>query len=79
VAFFLVSNFVSWLTQALPYGYSLDGLINCYAAAIPFFRGTLLGDVGFTAALFSAHAALARAYFPAEQVGLTVRTSEDNW
>ncbi len=50
--FFLVSNFVSWLEQALPYGYSLDGLLNCYAAAVPFFRGTFLGDIAFSGALF---------------------------
>jgi hypothetical protein len=81
LAFFLVSNFVSWLEQALPYGYSFDGLLNCYAAAVPFFRGTLLGDVGFTAALFGAHAALARAYFPAEQVSPAPATqkAEGNW
>jgi len=70
LAFFVVSNFVSWLEQALPYGYSFDGLMNCYAAAIPFYRGTLLGDVLFTSALFGAHALLAWAYFPQEQVQL---------
>lgn len=66
--FFLVSNFGSWLEQAYPYGYSLAGLADCYAAAVPFYRGTLTGDVVFTAALFGAHAVLSRAYFPAERV-----------
>ena len=65
--FFLVSNFVSWLEQALPYGYSLAGLMDCYAAAIPFYRGTLAGDLCFSAALFGLHAVLSRAYFPAER------------
>lgn len=79
--FFLVSNFVSWLEQALPYGYSLEGLMNCYAAAVPFFRGTFLGDVAFSAALFGAHAALSRAYFPAERVAATpvAQEAENNW
>lgn len=66
--FFVVSNFVSWLEQAYPYGYSLAGLADCYAAGLPFYRGTFVGDVAFTAALFGAHAALSRAYFPAERV-----------
>ncbi|MFM8275164.1 MAG: DUF6580 family putative transport protein [Gemmata sp.] len=68
LTFFLVSNFVSWLEQALPYGYSLQGLTDCYASAIPFFRGTFLGDVLFAGALFGAHFALSRAFFPAERV-----------
>jgi len=66
--FFLLSNFASWLEQSLPYGYSLAGLADCYAAAIPFYRGTLTGDLVFTAGLFAAHAVLSRAYFPAERV-----------
>lgn len=66
--FFLVSNFVAWLEQALPYGYSLDGLLNCYEAAIPFYRGTLAGDLIFTGALFGLHAALSRAFFTNERV-----------
>jgi hypothetical protein len=70
--FFLTSNFASWLGQSLPYGYSLAGLLDCYRAAIPFYRGTLTGDVVFTAALFGAHAVLSRAYFPAERVAIQV-------
>lgn len=58
LGFFLVSNFFSWLGQALPYGYTLAGLIECYVAAIPFYRGTLLGDLLFGAILFGAHAVL---------------------
>lgn len=80
--FFLVSNYVSWREQAYPYGYSLQGLLDCYAAAIPFYRGTLVGDVGFTAVLFGAHAVLSRAYFPAERAGVVVeeiRQTEGHW
>lgn len=68
--FFFVTNFASWLEQALPYGYSLEGLWNCMAAGIPFARGTFFGDLVFTGALFGAHAALSRAYFPAERVAV---------
>jgi hypothetical protein len=66
--FFLVSNFVSWLEQAYPYGYSLDGLLDCYRSAIPFYRGTFAGDLLYCGALFGLHAVLSRAYFPAERV-----------
>jgi hypothetical protein len=82
LAFFFVSNFVSWLEQSYPYGYSFQGLTDCYIAAIPFFRGTFTGDVCFTAAFFGAHAILSRGYFPAERVGMVaqeVRNTEGHW
>jgi hypothetical protein len=49
--FFLTTNFAVW---ALGGGYarSLDGLLACYTAAIPFFGRTLAGDAFFAAALF---------------------------
>jgi len=72
--FFLISNFGSWLAQAQPYGYSPAGLLNCYEAAIPFYRGTLISDLFGTAALFSLHAVLSRAYFPAERVACVPAT-----
>ena len=79
LGFFLVSNFVSWVEQAYPYGYSLAGLGDCYAAAVPFYRGTFAGDLIYTGALFGLHAVLSRAYFPAERVAATAggRTSGD--
>ena len=66
--FFLITNLASWAMQALPYGYSLTGLVNCYEMGLPFYRGTLTGDLAFTAVLFGLHAVLSRAYFPAERV-----------
>jgi len=68
--FFLISNFGSWLAQSLPYGYSFAGLLDCYEAAVPFYRGTLLSDVLFSGAFFALHAVLSRAFFPAERVAL---------
>jgi hypothetical protein len=64
VAFFLISNFGSWLYQDQAYGYSLEGLMNCYLAGVPFFRGTLTGDMLFGGALFALDFALARATAP---------------
>lgn len=50
VAFFVLSNFGVWLGSAI-YPRTAEGLIACYVAAIPFFGGTLLGDVAWTLAL----------------------------
>ncbi|MBX9583345.1 MAG: hypothetical protein K2X87_23840 [Gemmataceae bacterium] len=75
--FFLVSNFVSWLEQALPYGYSAAGLADCYRAAVPFYRGTLAGDLFYTGVLFGLHAALSRAYFRAERVAVVPVEAEE--
>jgi hypothetical protein len=48
VIFFIVSNFGVWL---LYYPQTLEGLIQCYALAIPFFFNTVLGDLIFSALL----------------------------
>ena len=79
--FFLISNFGSWMMQALPYGYSLAGLRDCYEAAIPFYRGTLAGDVICSAAFFALHAVLSRAFFPAERVAMIepILNEEEGW
>jgi hypothetical protein len=68
VLFFLVTNFASWYTKALPYPDTFDGLLLSYRMALPFYRGTLVGDLAFTGVLFGLHAVLSRAYFPAERV-----------
>lgn len=64
VFFFAVSNFGVWLTginlAGVPYAKTTAGLAECYAAGLPFLRGTLLGDWGF-AALFTAVMMLAAA------------------
>jgi len=57
VLFFLITNFGVWWFQSL-YPHTLDGLIACYVAAIPFFRNTLLGDQLYTAVLFGGFALL---------------------
>ena len=67
VLFFLVSNFGSWLGQALPYPYTVAGLLECYAQGLPFYKGTFLGDLVCTGSLFAVHALLSRYYFPAER------------
>jgi hypothetical protein len=55
VLFFLITNLGVWLVGEL-YPRTADGLWQCYLAAIPFFRSTLLGDLVYTAALFGGYA-----------------------
>ena len=49
---FLISNIGSWLAL---YPQTLDGLIQCYVLALPFYGATLLGDSIFAAIFFGCH------------------------
>ncbi len=60
VLFFLITNGAVWVFGSM-YPHTLGGLIACYAAGLPFFRGTLLGDIFFTAVFFGLYE-LARKY-----------------
>ncbi|MBW8048939.1 MAG: hypothetical protein FVQ77_01085 [Cytophagales bacterium] len=60
VLFFLITNFAVWLGSTY-YPQNLPGLIACYGAAIPFYRGeifgsfffnTVMGDLFFVGVLF---------------------------
>jgi hypothetical protein len=68
--FFLITNFSAWLVLPEYYGRDFSGLMECYVAGLPFYPWTLLGDLGFAAILFGAHAWLTRPAQPAEQVRL---------
>lgn len=65
ILFFAGSNLAVWLLQPL-YPRTAAGLLECFAAALPFFRNTLLGDAAYAAALFGGMA-LAERRFPALQ------------
>jgi hypothetical protein len=58
--FFLISNFAVWLNSTV-YPQTLGGLVECYAVAVPFYRGTLTGDLIFSGLIFGVHAALVAA------------------
>jgi hypothetical protein len=60
--FFLVSNFGCWIGSTT-YPQNFGGLITCYAAGIPFLKGTLLGDLFYSGVLFGTFA-LAQYKFP---------------
>ncbi|MGI8893627.1 MAG: DUF6580 family putative transport protein, partial [Bacteroidia bacterium] len=54
VLFFLITNFAVWMSGFM-YPMSFNGLLMCYAAALPFFQNTLAGDLFFTALLFGTY------------------------
>jgi hypothetical protein len=58
VSFFLVTNFTSWATGALPYARNLSGVLTSYEAGLPFFRHALEGDLLFSMVMFATPLAL---------------------
>lgn len=49
-----------WAPPSNWYPHTLDGLIQSYTLAIPFFRNTLLGDLGYTVVLFGGYEIIQR-------------------
>lgn len=64
--FFLLTNLGVWALGSL-YPRTLEGLVTCYIAAIPFFKNTLLGDGVYVTVMFGSFA-LAEKRFPLLQV-----------
>lgn len=52
--YFVLSNFGVWLMQSDFYEKSLQGLLLCYTNAVPFVRGTLVGNLVMSAVFFGA-------------------------
>lgn len=50
IVFFLVTNFVAFYPAYYPQ--NIGGMMSSYFNGLPFLRGTLIGDVGFSVALF---------------------------
>ncbi len=67
LVFFLLSNFGVWLSMEFGkvdlyhYGKGFSGLVNTYAAAIPFFKNTLIGEFCGSILLFGAYYLLQQA------------------
>lgn len=53
IVFFLITNFAVWMGSPM-YPQNAVGLIACYAAGLPFFGNTLLGDLFYSGVLFGA-------------------------
>lgn len=49
--FFALSNFGVWVSGTM-YPKTIEGLVACYVAAIPFFQNTVAGDLFYTLAIF---------------------------
>lgn len=60
VVFFVVTNFGVWVSSQVSYTHDVAGLIECYTAAIPFFRNTLMGDALYVTAMFGIYEAAKR-------------------
>jgi LPXTG-motif cell wall-anchored protein len=56
--FFIVTNFGVWVMGWYPR--TLEGLINCYTLAIPFFRTTLASTLLYSFVLFGIYELVAR-------------------
>jgi hypothetical protein len=57
--FYVITNFGVWATGTL-YPKTAAGLLTAYAAGLPFFRNTLLGDLAYCALLFGGFALIER-------------------
>jgi hypothetical protein len=65
--FFAATNFACWQGSTW-YSQDWPGLLTCYAAAIPFFKYTLLGDLFYASALFGGYTlAVKLAWLPAAE------------
>lgn len=61
ITFFVVSNFMVWVGWTM-YSHNLAGLMQCYAAAVPYFRNTAVSDLLFSAVFFGLGALLPAAH-----------------
>jgi hypothetical protein len=58
--YFIASNFIVWIgggldINNLPYPKTMSGLVYCYTAALPFFKGSLYASVFFSGVLFGGY------------------------
>jgi hypothetical protein len=67
VQFFLITNF-AWLAGSSMYPHTLQGMLDCYAAGLPFFGRTLASDLFYSGVLFGLHAWLSRTVAQRERV-----------
>ena len=54
IIFFIITNFGAWLSM---YPHNLAGLLDCYLAAVPFFRSTLASTLGYSVVFFGIYEA----------------------
>ena len=54
VVFYLITNFAYFYPPTM-YPHTTEGVLRSYYNALPFFRGTLLGDLFYVSLLFGAY------------------------
>lgn len=54
IQFFIITNFGVWAATNM-YEKSFAGLMYCYYMGIPFFRGTIMGDLFYTGVFFGGY------------------------
>lgn len=59
--FFLITNFAFFYPVTL-YPHNISGILTSYAAGLPFFRNMLIGNMVFSAVLFSSFYLLSKRY-----------------
>ncbi len=69
--FFLITNFGVWAQGGL-YAPTLQGLLDSYYNALPFFRNTVLGNLFYAPVLFVCYATITQRY---EQTSRTANKS----
>lgn len=62
ISFFVITNFGVWL---IGYPKTLDGLLECYTLAIPFFRNSLIGDFFYAGVMYYAFEFVSKRYLKA--------------
>ena len=58
IIFFIITNFGVWASGY--YEYSVNGLIQCYTMAIPFFRNSIAGDLVYVTVMFGIYELVSR-------------------
>jgi len=59
--FYLITNFAFFYPITL-YPHNISGILTSYAAGLPFFRNMLIGNIVFSAVLFSSFYLLSKRY-----------------
>ena len=69
--FFLISNYIVWVTQASIMGYSKDfnGLMECYRAGIPFYRNSVISTIIFLPAFATLYQWIVKGKFALQTAG----------
>ena len=62
--YFVITNFAVWSSGWMEelYPATIQGLLTCYTAALPFFGNSIVGDLFYTAVLFGAYRLVAHNY-----------------